>query len=287
MRVRRRSSGDVLFEETWRCPPATFCGLLMTSRSTGAATCYYCGRPATSAEHVPPRCIFPERKDAFGVDRRKNLITVPSCDEHNLRKSKEDEFLMACITPVVGTNGTGFVQTQTKLRRAISRSGGRLLDISVRNTKPASLVVNDGIRLPILMGTVDMPRLCRALEHVARGLFFHRKGSHFVGKCHVIPGFVQFPDGSGLQVINRLTRLMVMQEQTDWDVHGENEDVFQYRVGPTDQYGLIPMAMTFFRGVNVYVAFQPDGVKPPHRTLNEASPDDPLRIDLFVGEGGP
>src|ERR1700675_925028 len=111
----------------------------MTSEGTKEPTCYYCGRPATSAEHVPPRCVFPERKDAFGADWRKNLITVPSCDEHNLRKSKEDEFLMACITPVVGTNGAGYVQTRTKLRRAITRSDGRLLDIVMRDAKPARL----------------------------------------------------------------------------------------------------------------------------------------------------
>ena len=53
--------------------------------------CYYCGEPAMSEEHVPPKCLFPEQKDT-GKDYRKNLITVPSCDKHNAGKSCDDEF---------------------------------------------------------------------------------------------------------------------------------------------------------------------------------------------------
>ena len=45
-------------------------------------TCYMCEKESTSSEHVPPKCLFPEKKDLpDGVDLRKSLITVPSCDE--------------------------------------------------------------------------------------------------------------------------------------------------------------------------------------------------------------
>jgi len=222
-------------------------------------TCYYCGVPATTIEHVPPRCLFPERKDAFGTDWRRNLITVPSCDEHNLRKSKEDEFLMACITPVVGTNGAGYIQTQTKVRRAVSRRSGRLLDTVMKDRKPARLVSPNGAQFPILVGKADMPRLCCALEHVARGLYFHVLGNRFDGKCHILPGFIHFPDNPELEMVKQVARLLMMQERASWDLHGENQQVFHCRFGRTDQYGLIPMIMTFFRGIDVYVAFQPEG----------------------------
>lgn len=37
-------------------------------------TCYYCGKPATSTEHVPPKALFPEQKDSpEGVDYRKTF----------------------------------------------------------------------------------------------------------------------------------------------------------------------------------------------------------------------
>jgi hypothetical protein len=250
----------------------------------GTETCYYCGTTSTTTEHVPPRCLFPERKDAFGTDHRKNLITVPSCDRHNLEKSKEDEFLMACVTPAVGTNSAGYIQTQTKVRRAIDRRGGRLLDTITRDSKPATMVAPNGAEFPILVGKPDMPRLCRALEHVARGLYFHIRGRRFDGTCHVLPGFVYFPGQPELEVIKRIATSLMKQECTTWSLVGENEHIFSCGLGPVDQYGLIPMVMTFFHGIEVYVAFQPEGTKLPHRTLSEASPEDPLRIDLYFDE---
>lgn len=52
--------------------------------------CYWCGKLATSREHVPPESLFPENKDIKMISNysyRYNLITVPSCDEHNMSKS--------------------------------------------------------------------------------------------------------------------------------------------------------------------------------------------------------
>ncbi len=48
--------------------------------------CAYCGQPATSRDHVPPKCIFPSG--------RENLITVPACSLHNMHRSKLDELLL-------------------------------------------------------------------------------------------------------------------------------------------------------------------------------------------------
>jgi hypothetical protein len=223
-------------------------------------------------------------KDAFGVDHRKNLITVPSCHRHNLEKSKEDEFLMACITPIVGTNGVGYIQTQTKVRRALDRRGGRLLDTIIRDSRPATMVAANGTEFPILVGKPDMPRLCRALEHVARGLYFHIRGRRFDGTCHVLPGFVDFTGQPELEVIKRIAVLLMKQEYAEWSLVGENDQIFSCNLGPVDQYGLIPMVMTFFRGLEVYVAFQPERTKLPHRTLSEATSEDPLRIDLYFNE---
>ena len=46
--------------------------------------CYYCGKKASSREHVPPKCIFLDSVD--GKKNKNNLITVPSCYEHNTAK---------------------------------------------------------------------------------------------------------------------------------------------------------------------------------------------------------
>ena len=62
------------------------------------AKCYMCDNLATTIEHAPPKCIFPEKKDLpAGMDLRKELITVPSCEEHNTAKSTDDEYLLNII----------------------------------------------------------------------------------------------------------------------------------------------------------------------------------------------
>jgi hypothetical protein len=69
------------------------------------ASCYWCGVSATSREHVPPQCLFSESKDIkefYQQSFRLNLIKVPSCREHNLKRSKDDEYLMACLAARVG-----------------------------------------------------------------------------------------------------------------------------------------------------------------------------------------
>lgn len=244
--------------------------------------CYYCGCPATSDEHVPPICLFPAQKDAFGVDHRKNLFTVPSCDEHNIRKSKDDEFLMMCLTSVVGNNALGYLQTQTKLHRAVKRTDGRLLGTAIRDPENATIVTRDGTEFPALIGKADMPRLCNALEHIARGLYFLHTGERFIGKIIVLPAFIKYVGDKDVEIIKQFSGVMINQEIGDWEQRGENQAVFYYRMGPIDQHGLMPMLMTFFGSSDVYVAFLPEGVKLPHRTLNEATFDNSIVIDLTI-----
>jgi hypothetical protein len=246
--------------------------------------CYYCGDAATSTEHVPPKCLFPESIDAYGEDLRRNLITVPSCDVHNLAKSKDDEFLMVCLTTAVGNNGIGFIQTNTKVRRAVQRTSGRLLGTVMSDPEETELRVPDGPVFPVMIGRPDLPRLCRALEHVARGLYLHAFGERFEGKCSVMPEFIEYGAGSGVNLLKNLARVMVGQERSAWRTYGENERVFHAEIGPSDQYGMIPVVMTFFRGSRVFVGFQPVGVEQPFRTLAEATPDNPLKVEIRLAE---
>src|SRR4051812_40697399 len=82
-------------------------GDTLSDEPMSAETCYMCAELATSREHVPPKCISPEQKDV-GRDFRENLITVPSCREHNGRKSRDDEFLLVCLAGIIGNNSIGY-----------------------------------------------------------------------------------------------------------------------------------------------------------------------------------
>jgi hypothetical protein len=58
-------------------------------KTKGGKRCYYCGGIATSGEHIPPKQMF----KAFKCDS----ITVPSCDEHNSKKSGRDQAIVSAL----------------------------------------------------------------------------------------------------------------------------------------------------------------------------------------------
>lgn len=87
------------------------------------SSCYMCDKSPTSVEHVPPRCLFPEQKDLpDGIDLRKQLITVPSCDEHNTKTSKDDEYLLYVLLMNIANNQSAEQHFDTKVIRAIGRN---------------------------------------------------------------------------------------------------------------------------------------------------------------------
>ena len=189
---------------------------------------------------------------------------------------------MACVTAVVGNNGIAYIQTRTKLHRAIDKSKGRVLRDVITRTEESNLVMPDGTQLPILIGQPDVPRLCRALEHVARGLYFHLKKIRFTGECHILPDFIRFPEDPEVEVIKRISHSLLLRDGNDWACYGENPDIFSFQLGPADEYGLFAMVMTFFRGAKVFVAFQPTGVKLPFHT--KAISGNPLKIEIQLGD---
>lgn len=86
-----------------------------------------CDNIATSSEHVPPKCLFPEQKDlSVDIDLRKNLLKVPSCDAHNSQKSNDDEFFLYVLCTSFQINEIGLNQYQTKIRRATKRNSSIL-----------------------------------------------------------------------------------------------------------------------------------------------------------------
>lgn len=81
-----------------------------------------CQDLATSREHVPPRCLFPESKDvATGKDYRQKLLTVPSCDQHNSHKSNDDQFLLLILLLHFKNNEVGRNHFAGKLIRTLER----------------------------------------------------------------------------------------------------------------------------------------------------------------------
>ena len=144
-------------------------------------TCYMCGNPAITKEHVPPKCLFPEKKD-IGTDKyRLDLITVPSCEKHNNLKSDDDEFLMVSLAGILGNNSIGYIHSQGKVKRAVRRSSYRLLKKVFLKSKNIKLEVEDNKFIDVLIGTPDVLRLQKSFEHIMYGTYYHHFNKKFDG----------------------------------------------------------------------------------------------------------
>lgn len=225
--------------------------------------CYMCSNEATSREHVPPLCLFPESKDVHGLNFRKDLITVPSCDEHNSKKTKDDEFLMVAMAGVVGNNYLAYHHTNTKIGRALRRKTGDFLGkVVLRNSKSFTVKTIEGYEFPMVWGTTDNVRLDKCFESIAYGLHFHEFGENFIGEIRILFGFVEY-EKENHQTFVKFLRKRFEIENLDV-VKGENSKVFTYQFTKTDEHGLRVLKLIFYEGADVFIAFQPAGIEKPY-----------------------
>src|SRR5450759_5091903 len=104
-----------------------------------SGSCYACEQPAVTEEHVPPLCLFPAQKDLpRGISCRRNLIKVPSCADHNLRKAKDDEYLMMILVAHFLNNDIATQQFKTKVMRAWLRRP-HLAAMVLKELQPATI----------------------------------------------------------------------------------------------------------------------------------------------------
>jgi len=124
------------------------------------ATCYMCDAPATTREHVPPRCLFPK-----GSKFRANPITVPSCEKHNSEKSKDDELLRNVLVAERARNETAVPVESAALRSFDYRPN--LIGISFPNITVAQIGDTE-----LGFATIDLPRFVASIRAIVRGVFY-------------------------------------------------------------------------------------------------------------------
>jgi len=106
--------------------------------------CYYCGAPCTSGEHAPPEMMF----KGFGC----NFIIVPSCDEHNSKKSGNDLAIVAAYIEAINGMLQDATITDSELPRdvqkAVKRARGKKWFENAKNKVDLHPYIIDGIMLP-------------------------------------------------------------------------------------------------------------------------------------------
>lgn len=220
-----------------------------------------CERPGTSREHVPPRCLFPELKDA-GENLRKNLITVRSCDEHNSEKSRDDEFLMVSLAGIIGNNSIGYHHKFTKVNRAIYRSSFSLLNLAIKNQEWSVIEFGPNKFLDVVWGTPDYERLLCCFDRVARGIHLAHFGRKFRGRSRTLLGYLP-QESQNPAELQRLVRDKVAAELQGKPRVGSNPKVFNYQFTEPDRFGLYLAHLQFYGGLDVYAALIPEDSKAP------------------------
>ncbi|MBT4291622.1 hypothetical protein HOD41_02945 [bacterium] len=212
--------------------------------------CYICGKTATTTEHVPPKCFFPEKKDIGDVkDYRQQLITIPSCNEHNLKKSKDDEYAWFIIVSHFQNVSVAQTHSNTKIARAMLRNP--ILENLYKPHVPASV---DG--MATIATIVDGKRFFNAMDHISRGVYYHHFNTIYSGTLNIlVPSFVYMddPDCQGKNEQMNQWEATSSEVLQDYPIYGANPEIFHYQVVQSSQTQITALRLVFYSGFIVDV----------------------------------
>lgn len=222
--------------------------------------CYMCDAAATSVEHVPPRCLFPEQKDlSEGEDLRKQLITVPSCDAHNSSKSKDDEYLLYTLSMNFQNNQTASNHFSTKVLRAIKRRPSIIKKFAEKQLPVKLEDTESGQTLDTLAFQVDQRRLENAFAMIGYALYFHHFRESWKGNISVYPNFLLALTESNAHELNEPVEKMAALTEQFFHYeprHGANQDVFSYQVAAGQPPVETIMLLRFYECSKVTLLFR-------------------------------
>lgn len=215
-----------------------------------------CDAPATSSEHVPQKCLFPERKDLLSkIDLRKNLLNVPSCDAHNSQKSRDDEYLLYVLSGSFQINEVGRNLYRTKVRRAIKRNASVLAKIASTATPVSFREPNAEDVVKSVAHKLDANRFNTIIDRLARAIYFY----HFKEKwSYGIRYRAEFLFATLNQSDEANARIKEISRQADeWFSSiayiGENPEVFKYQSLEADDERI--MRLHFYEGCKLLLIF--------------------------------
>jgi hypothetical protein len=205
--------------------------------------CYMCEAVATSVEHVPPKCFFPEQKDLpVGEDFRKNLITVPSCEQHNTATSKDDEYALMTTVASLGTSDLAHHLFSTKIIRLIKRNP--IFGTSVyTGQRVVEVAAGDGVAFK-----ADVPRYNRVIRKIVYGIYYHHTGERLRRdfKIHVahLRNFNPERDFNSRYVAPQMAAQLLINEPK----FGDNPEVFFYQFSDDREKDEHLMQLVFYGG---------------------------------------
>jgi hypothetical protein len=217
-----------------------------------------CDKIATSSEHVPPKCLFPEQKDLSDGDLRKQLLKVPSCDEHNSKKSQDDEYFVYSLVMLNNRNEVAKNQYFTKVRRAITRNPSLLAKFAQRTT---SVNVHDpltGETSKSLAFHLDETRFNNIIDRLARALHYKHFNTKYMSHIKYQAEYLLATlDPRKSEEQNKPIQEMTEQANgwfTDSAFYGANPEVFKYQVLEASESKII--RLFFYEGCKLLLFFR-------------------------------
>ena len=205
--------------------------------------CYLCEAEKFSMEHVPARCFFPEEPEY-----RKDLIKVPSCQQHNENTSKDDEYVRNIICMSIGNNSVAFKQFIDKVIKSFQHSPA-LQSQTLQNTRKVYVEGKEGIQHTFAF-EIDRNRFDKVMKKIGYALYYHtynkvwQRGLIVATDCLLNIGLQQDEYG---QLIS-----MYRQQIIEPIFDGKNPKVFQYKFQETESEEVI-LWMKFYEGFEVFI----------------------------------
>lgn len=220
-------------------------------------TCYLCDEIATSVEHVPPRCLFPEQKDLpEGVNLRKQLFTVPSCDTHNSKKSHDDEYLLYVLSGCNQINKIGRNHYTSKIRRSIKRNPNLLKRLS-KTAVPVNIVdPHTMTQEESLAFTLEPARFDNIIAQLSRAIYFHHYKEKWIGNVKYQAEFMATStnplDESNIRIKEMSAEADILFK--DEPYCGDNPEVFKYQV--IENEALKTLRLDFYEGCRLLLMYK-------------------------------
>lgn len=196
--------------------------------------CYMCDNPGPTSEHAPPDCFFP-------AGHRINLITVPSCEQHNNDNSKDVEYVRNIIATSTVANDVGKLLINKSVS-SLTRSEA-LLNTTIDSPAPATDEGGETISYKL-----DYKRLETVMQAIAYAIYYKDHGIQYKHDWKIYAVSLDANESFTPDVMEirlALKRTKTIPQKTS------NPEVFQYE-SLTEGENKILYKFIFYGGFEVY-----------------------------------
>ncbi len=221
--------------------------------------CYLCGKnPAKTADHVPPKNLFPK-------DYKVKGYKLPACESCNNPYSKDEEYIRDCFS-LIGQNNAAHQVFRQGTRESYLRPYTLLQTVTKLDRLKKSLTKVDikskgGIYLGTATGIKIIPeRLVRVAIKITKGLFFHFSGN-------------RIPDDYSFDFYFQPPNILPEMLKKPSSFIGAFGDVFSYKGLLTKQDSNTGILwMSFYRSIAAIVVVESPSVAQEIATDRESKP---------------